>query len=220
MVYFWFEWRFSKTQLLPAVFQLFAENLLPDNFVVLSAGSQDKTSAAYRDDVKDALQTFAPKSLETNKLLLSQFLDKVHYKKVNNQTEEDFGALKVFIDELSVNLNLARNIVYYFSIPPFLYDVVAANLVKFGLKWQTDGWKRIIVEKPFGYSYETAIELDKKLHNGFHEDQIYRIDHYLGKRKRFKILWSPGFRMVFEPIWNRKYIFDDRIKITASEKLE
>ena len=207
----------AKRKLLPAVFQLFAENLLPDNFVVLGAGSQDKTSATYRDDVKDALQTFAPKSLETNKLLLSQFLDKVHYKKVNNQTEEDFGALKVFIDELSVNLNLARNIVYYFSIPPFLYDVVAANLVKFGLNNETDGWKRIIVEKPFGYSYETAIELDKKLHNGFHEDQIYRIDHYLGKETVQNIMvtrFSNGF---FEPIWNRKYI--DRIEITASEKI-
>lgn len=207
----------SKRKLLPAVFQLYAENLLPDNFVVLGAGSQEKDTDTYRQDVNEALNQFASKSIAENGSLLPGFLEKVHYVKVQNQIENDFHGLKNKINDLSLEFGIKKNIVYYFSIPPFLYEVVAANLVKFGLNKEDDGWKRIIVEKPFGYSYDTAIDLDKKLHTGFNEDQIYRIDHYLGKETVQNIMvtrFSNGF---FEPIWNRKYI--DRIEITASEKI-
>ena len=207
----------ARRKLLPAVFQLFVDNLLPDNFMVLGAGSQEKTAEAYRTDVNEALNTFAAKSVSVNGEFVKLFLEKVYYKKVHNQTEEDFAALKEFIDQKSETLGIAQNIVYYFSIPPFLYEVVAASLVKYGLNNEENGWKRIIVEKPFGYSYDTAIDLDKKLHHGFNEDQIYRIDHYLGKETVQNIMvtrFSNGF---FEPIWNRKYV--DRVEITASEKI-
>lgn len=207
----------AKRKLLPAVFQLYVDNLLPERFVVLGAGSQEKDEVAYRNDVRESLSTFAKRSLNENAAKLDDFLEKVYYKKVHNQTEEDFGQLKEYIDGLSERLEIKQNIVYYFSIPPFLYEVVAAHLVKFGLNQEENGWKRIIVEKPFGYSYDTAIDLDKKLHAGFHEDQIYRIDHYLGKETVQNIMvtrFSNGF---FEPIWNRKYI--DRVEITASEKI-
>ncbi|OIP83168.1 MAG: glucose-6-phosphate dehydrogenase [Porphyromonadaceae bacterium CG2_30_38_12] len=207
----------AKRKLVPAVFQLFLEKLLPERFVVIGAGSQDKDEVAFRFDVKETMHTFATKSIVGNEEKLEDFLQSVYYKKVNNQSEEDFFSLSTYIDLLSDKLQITKNIVYYFSIPPFLYDVVAANLVKCGLNVEEDGWKRIIVEKPFGYSYDSAIELDKKLHNGFNEDQIYRIDHYLGKETVQNIMvtrFSNGF---FEPIWNRKYV--DRIEITASEKI-
>ncbi|MCE5331536.1 MAG: glucose-6-phosphate dehydrogenase [Bacteroidales bacterium] len=207
----------AKRKLLPAVFQLFIDNLLPEHFVVLGAGSQEKDEQTYRTDVRESLNTFAKKTISDNALRLEDFLEKVYYKKVNNQTEEDFGALKEYIDHISAKLEISQNIVYYFSIPPFLYEVVAASLVKYGLNTEENGWKRIIVEKPFGYSYETAVDLDKKLHSGFNEDQIYRIDHYLGKETVQNIMvtrFSNGF---FEPIWNRKYI--QRIEITSSEKI-
>jgi len=207
----------AKRKLLPAVFQLYIDGLLPEKFIVLGAGSQEKETEIYRNDVDDALKTFAKNTYNANSQRLSGFLQKVYYKKVNNQTEEDFGELKTYIDNISQTLDIKQNIVYYFSIPPFLYEVVAAHLVKNNLNNEEQGWKRIIVEKPFGYSYDTAIDLDKKLHNGFNEDQIYRIDHYLGKETVQNIMvtrFSNGF---FEPIWNRKYI--DRIEITASEKI-
>lgn len=207
----------AKRKLLPAVFQLYIENLLPDNFVVLGAGSQEKSVEAYRVDVQESLKTFANNSITGYPDKFQEFLQKVFYKKVNNQLEEDFSALKDYIQTLAEEQNLIKNIVFYFSIPPFLYEVVAANLVKYGLNNEDDGWRRIIVEKPFGYSYDTALDLDKKLHNGFHEEQIYRIDHYLGKETVQNIMvtrFSNGF---FEPIWNRKYI--ERIEITASEKI-
>lgn len=207
----------AKRKLLPAVFQLYLDKLLPENFLVLGAGSQEKSVASYRADVQDSLYQFSKKSAEENSEQISGFLNMVYYKKVNNQTEEDFRALKEYIDSLSSSLNIPQNIVYYFSIPPFLYEVVAAHLVQAGLNTEGNGWKRIIVEKPFGYSLETAIELDNKLHSGFNEEQIYRIDHYLGKETVQNIMVTRFYNGFFEPIWNRKYI--DRIEITASEKI-
>ncbi len=207
----------AKRKLLPAIFQLYLDNLLPEDFVVIGAGSQEKDEKTNRNDVSDALKEFAKTGTNEYPEKLKNFLKHVYYQKVHNQTEEDFGALKKYIDQLSKKLNVPKNIIYYFSIPPFLYEVVAANLVKYGLNTEDDGWKRIIVEKPFGYSLETAIDLDNKLRSGFNEDQIYRIDHYLGKETVQNIMvtrFSNGF---FEPIWNRKYV--DRVEITAAEKI-
>lgn len=207
----------AKRKLLPAIFQLYLDNLLPENFAVVGAGSQEKSEEINRVDVAKSMLEFATTDTKGFPDKLNGFLDHIYYQKINNQAEEDFGLLKTYIDTLSASLGIPKNIIYYFSIPPFLYEVVAANLVKFGLNTEIDGWKRIIVEKPFGYSYDTAIDLDKKLRSGFNEDQIYRIDHYLGKETVQNIMvtrFSNGF---FEPIWNRKYV--DRVEITASEKI-
>lgn len=207
----------AKRKLLPAIFQLFQDKLLPENFIVIGAGSQQKTEEEFRKDVTASMLEFVKSDTEGFSVNLSEFLKHLFYQKVNNQQLEDFGNLKSYIETLSSRFNLPQNIIYYFSIPPFLYEVVASNLVQYGLNTETDGWKRIIVEKPFGYSYDSAVELDKKLRSGFNEDQIYRIDHYLGKETVQNIMvtrFSNGF---FEPIWNRKYV--DRIEITAAEKI-
>jgi glucose-6-phosphate 1-dehydrogenase len=207
----------AKRKLLSAIFQLYLDKLLPERFAVIGAGSQEKTEEVNREDVRNSMLEFAKTGARENPEKLQSFIEHVYYQKVNNQSENDFGTLKNYIDQLSIKLDIPKNIIYYFSIPPFLYEVVAAHLIKFGLNTETDGWKRIIVEKPFGYSFDTAVELDKKLRNGFNEEQIYRIDHYLGKETVQNIMvtrFSNGF---FEPIWNRKYV--DRVEITASEKI-
>jgi len=207
----------AKRKLLPAIFQLYLDDLLPENFILIGAGSQEKDEETNRIDVNETLLQFSKGGATAFPEKLNDFLGRLHYIKVNNQKEEDFCSLKSYIDTLSERLNIPKNIIYYFSIPPFLYEVVAAHLISCGLNTEDDGWKRIIVEKPFGYSYETAIDLDAKLRSGFNEDQIYRIDHYLGKETVQNIMvtrFSNGF---FEPIWNRKYV--DRIEITAAEKI-
>jgi len=207
----------SRRKLLPAIFQLYIGGFLPKNFIVIGTGSMEKDELTNRKDVRSALTEFAGDSIKAEPDQLENFLNQVYYIKVNNQTEQDFEGLKNYIHSLSENLGIKDNVIYYFSIPPFLYDVVAANLVKYGLNLEDNGWKRIIVEKPFGYSYDTAVELDKKLHNGFLEEQIYRIDHYLGKETVQNIMVTRFYNGFFEPIWNRKYI--DRVEITAAEKI-
>ncbi|MDX9746976.1 MAG: glucose-6-phosphate dehydrogenase [Paludibacter sp.] len=207
----------ARRKLLPAIFQLYTGGFLPSKFIVTGAGSQEKDEAAYRNDVETAIREFLPKEAAAHADELSEFLKQVYYKKVHNQTRSDFEGLRDYLYELTDRLEIHRNIIYYFSIPPFLYETVAANLVEYGLNREEEGWKRIIVEKPFGYSYDTAIELDKKLHSGFNEDQIYRIDHYLGKETVQNIMVTRFYNGFFEPIWNRKYI--DRVEITAAEKI-
>lgn len=207
----------ARRKLLPAIFQLFLGGFLPEKFIVIGTGSLEKDATANRKDVKSALTEFAGDSINADPDKLKAFLSQVYYIKVQNQTEQDFQGLKDYIHSLSTTLGIKENIIYYFSIPPFLYDVVAANLVTYGLNLEDNGWKRIIVEKPYGYSYDTAVELDKKLHNGFLEEQIYRIDHYLGKETVQNIMVTRFYNGFFEPIWNRKYI--DRVEITAAEKI-
>jgi glucose-6-phosphate 1-dehydrogenase len=207
----------SRRKLLPAIFQLYLDNFLPKNFIVIGTGSKEKDEKSNREDVRSALIEFASDGVKNEPDKLESFLNLVFYKKVHNQTEQDFEGLKKYIHKQADELGVKQNIIYYFSIPPFLYEVVAANLVRYGLNQEDNGWKRIIVEKPFGYSYATAIDLDKKLHEGFHEDQIYRIDHYLGKETVQNIMVTRFYNGFFEPIWNRKYI--DRVEITASEKI-
>ena len=207
----------AKRKLMPAIFQLYLDGLLPEKFAVLGAASGEKDIAQHRKDVRASLQEFSGAATKDFPEELNQFIEHVFYQKVHNQTEDDFALLKTAVDDISSKKEIPKNIIYYFSIPPFLYEVVAANMVKYGLNTEDDGWKRIIVEKPFGYSYDTALDLDKKLRSGFNEEQIYRIDHYLGKETVQNIMvtrFSNGF---FEPIWNRKYI--DRVEITASEKI-
>lgn len=207
----------ARRKLLPAIFQLYKGGFLPKKFIVIGTGSLEKDELTNRKDVRSALSEFAGDSIKEAPEQLENFLEQVYYIKVNNQTEQDFEGLKNYIDSLSKQLDIKENVIYYFSIPPFLYDVVAANLVKYGLNLQDNGWKRIIVEKPFGYSYDTAVELDHQLHNGFLEEQIYRIDHYLGKETVQNIMVTRFYNGFFEPIWNRKYI--DRVEITAAEKI-
>jgi len=207
----------SKRKLLPAIFQLSVDNLLPERFVVIGCGSQEKSGETYREDVRQNLLDFANATAVENPEKLDSFLQQLYYKKVHNETHEDFGELKSYLSFLSATLDIPKNIIYYFSIPPFLYEVVAAHLIKHDLNTEVDGWKRIIVEKPFGYSSDTAIDLDRKLHSGFQEDQIYRIDHYLGKETVQNIMVTRFSNGIFEPIWDRKFV--DRVEITASEKI-
>lgn len=207
----------SKRKLLPAIFQLHIDKLLPDKFAVIGCGSDTKDSKQFREDVTDFLNEFAPEKLSNETDELSTFMEMIHYKTVNNRKEEDFEGLKNFAYSLRRQMGIPQNYIYYFSIPPFMYEVVAANLSKWGMNREEKGWKRLIVEKPFGYSLETANDLDKKLHNCFKEHQIYRIDHYLGKETVQNIMVTRFANGFFEPLWKRNYV--DRVEITASEKI-
>lgn len=207
----------ANRKLLPAIFQLFVESLLPKKFAVVGSGSNEKDEDTFRDEVRNHLKEYAPQEINGNEEKLEQFLQIIFYKRVNNKIKEDFDDLKTYIDSLCQNSGISHNIIFYFAIPPFMYDVVASHLESSGLNEENDGWKRMIVEKPFGYSYDSAVELDEKLHKGFSEHQIYRIDHYLGKETVQNIMVTRFANGFFEPLWNRRYV--DRVEITAAEKI-
>lgn len=207
----------SNRKLLPAIFQLHIDNLLPEKFIVIGCGSDVKDEKAFRKDVDEHMKMFSKENRKKHPDKLQSFKEMLYYKTVNNKKEEDFEELKKYAYEITERLQIPRNFIYYFSIPPFLYETVSGHLISYGLNNEEDGWKRIIVEKPFGYSLDSALELDKNLHEGFQEHQIYRIDHYLGKETVQNIMVTRFANGFFEPVWNRRYV--DRIEITAAESI-
>ncbi|HOH55777.1 MAG TPA: glucose-6-phosphate dehydrogenase, partial [Paludibacteraceae bacterium] len=131
----------ARRKLLPSIFQLHADKLLPENFAIIGTGSQEKEQSVFRQEVEESLKKYVKDDSVNDDQTVREFLKKVYYLPVRNQVEEDFGKLKDYLHSLSTTLNIPRNIIYYFSIPPFLYEVVASNLVKYGLNRQKDGWK-------------------------------------------------------------------------------
>ncbi len=207
----------SRRKLLPAVFHLYVDKLLPEKFAVVGSGSDEKTEQTFRAEAESHLKEFAPDTVEKYPGKLKEFLDILYYKKLNNRNKDEFAGLKEYTTSLCRKMEIAENMIFYYSIPPFMYEVVSSHLVSYGLNSEVNGWKRIIVEKPFGYSLDSAVELDKKLHEGFQEHQIYRIDHYLGKETVQNIMVTRFANGFFEPVWNRSYV--ERVEITAAEKI-
>jgi len=114
-------------------------------------------------------------------------------------------------------LNINGNTIFYLSTPPSLYEVIPQNLAQRHLNKEEDGWKRLIIEKPFGYGLESAMDLNSKLQISWGEEQIYRIDHYLGKETVQNVLVTRFSNGIFEPLWNRNYVH--HVEITSAESI-
>lgn len=154
---------------------------------------------------------------ETTPETLDAFCSHLYYQAVNTSDAQDYGKLVPRLDDLHDKYQTCGNTFYYMSTPPSLYGVIPECLAAHGLNTEEYGWKRIIVEKPFGYDEKTAQTLDVQIHRFFEEHQIYRIDHYLGKETVQNLLvlrFSNGW---FEPLWNRNFI--DYVEITGAESI-
>jgi glucose-6-phosphate 1-dehydrogenase len=203
-------------KLIPAVFDLYCQRFLPQPFAVLGVSRSPLSDEAFRDKVAEGVRKFANKSAaDPDKL--HDFLQLLHYQSLETERQADYIKLAERLADLRAHQGLGGNVIYYLSTPPSLYDVIPLNLAAFGLNRQEDGWKRLIVEKPFGYSLRTALDLNHKLLSVFEEDQIYRIDHYLGKETVQNLLVTRFSNGIFEPLWNRNYIH--HVEITAVEDI-
>uniref|UniRef100_UPI0032170EC5 glucose-6-phosphate dehydrogenase n=1 Tax=uncultured Draconibacterium sp. TaxID=1573823 RepID=UPI0032170EC5 len=198
----------TKRKLIPALFELYKQNLLPDKFAVLGASR----SVLSDDEFRTRADEFLPENEKVN-----EFKKKLFYQAVQNNSAEDFKPLKKRLKELAKSLQIENNYVFYLSTPPSLYGVIPKFLCENGLSKSSKYFRRLIVEKPFGTTLESAKELNVQLLNYFSEDQIYRIDHYLGKETVQNMLVTRFSNGIFEPLWNRRYI--DRVEITSAESL-
>jgi len=209
----------TRRKLAPALYALQRENLLPEDFAVLAYARRDKDDEVFRADLKAALGEFAPK-MPTKGAAWDGFANRVFYQKGEFDKPEGFAALKERLDQMDKERGAPCNRLFYLAIPPEQYETVIGHIGDAGLSQPGEGcgkWTRIIVEKPFGYDLDTSRQLNAALTAHFSEDQIYRIDHYLGKETVQNILVFRFANELFEPLWNHKYV--DHVQITVAEKI-
>lgn len=207
----------TARKLIPAIYNLFKGNHLPENFVVLGASRSAITDGEFRRKVVQESRYLEERLTKENEDFITQFSDKLFYEDLGEDYDTDYDRLSKRIADLNNKYKTDNNYIFYLSTPPSLYEAIAKNLCDKGLTAEDDGWKRIVVEKPFGYSLASAKELNTGLHKYFQENQIYRIDHYLGKETVQNLLVTRFANSIFEPLWNRNYIH--HIEITNAEEV-
>lgn len=198
----------SKRKLIPALFNLYKQKLLPEKFAVLGVSRTPFTDQGFREKMNE----FLPKNQEAADF--SRFL---FYEPLDPSEITGYSGLNKRIDQVSEELRIEKNIMFYLSTPPLLYEAIPRNLSMIGLSHSDKHTRRLIIEKPFGTDLVSAKLLNVRLLNYFSENQIFRIDHYLGKETVQNMLVTRFSNGIFEPLWNQHYV--NRIEITSAESL-
>lgn len=208
----------TKRKLMPALYLLFKNRRLPQAFAIIGAGRTEYSDASFRDMMGEELSRFV-KPEELEKEVLQEFLKLVHYQPMDPSVSGDYTILKERLEKLDGAIGNKGNYLYYLATPPSLYGVIPVCLKEAKLNVEERGRKirRIIVEKPFGYDLDSARELNEIYQSVFSENQIFRIDHFLGKETVQNILALRFANSIFEPLWNRNYV--EYVEVTAVENL-
>jgi glucose-6-phosphate 1-dehydrogenase len=216
----------AKRKLLPAIYEMAREKLLPEKFALIGYGRSEMTDDAFRTEFREAVGKFA-RTKPVDAALVKKLEAVVYYHQGDYGSAEAHAALAKRLEEIDAKHGTAGNRLFYLSTPPETFEPIIERLGDFtsGRGRRADdppsstpeGWKRIIIEKPFGTDLETAKQLNAQLHKHFRESQVFRIDHYLGKETVQNLMVLRFANSIFEPIWNYKYI--DHVQITVSETL-
>lgn len=205
----------TTRKLMPALFSLACEGLLPEQFAVVGVARTEMDDDSFRQKVKEGIEKFS--RLKPDECSAwPQFAEGLHYHQAAYDDPASYLSLGKLLTRIDKKAGAGCNCLFYLSTPPLLYPVIVEQLGKVGLAQQTDdSWRRIIIEKPFGYDLPSAVELNRQVHEVFEESQVYRIDHYLGKETVQNLLVFRFANAIFEPLWNRNYI--DHVQIMVSE---
>ncbi len=201
----------ARTKLLPALYHLDMDQLLPEGIKILGVGRRIADRQAWLEELEIDLKERARDDLD--KTVFRRFCDRLMYFQGGLKSSENYQELGNYLQQQ----NLPENIAFYFSLPPNLYGSVVSNLGKVGLLDENKGWRRVVVEKPFGVNLESAKNLQHNFEKHLDESQIFRIDHYLGKETVQNVQVFRFANLLLEPLWNRNYI--DHVQITHSETI-
>ncbi len=204
----------TSRKLIPALYRQFQRNRLPKPTRIVGVARSNFSSESWREQLTETTAKFAKNSFDAASW--KAFSDQIFYHPGDIAVNEDFVSLGNFLNEVEGGQKTDR--VYYLSTMPQLYEPAIAQLGASGLADESNGKRRVVIEKPFGTDLATAEALNIAVHRVFREDQIYRIDHYLGKETVQNILVLRFGNTIFEPLWNRNYI--DHVQITCAEEVK
>jgi glucose-6-phosphate 1-dehydrogenase len=203
----------TQRKLIPALYNLYHKQRLAEHFQIVGVSRTTFSHEEFREKVQQGVQTHSEATYDEN--LWQSFAQHIFYVPGNAKETDDYAKLEDFLRERETE---QRNRLYYLSTAPSLYMPILQQLKAANMAEEDEGWRRIVVEKPFGYDLDSARELNAIVHGAFREDQVYRIDHYLGKETAQNILFLRFANTIFEPIWNRNYI--SNVQITVSESVD
>ena len=207
----------TKRKLLPALYHLEQQGLLPEDFAVVGVARRD-LSATFGPDMKDGIVKGG--GVEEKDEKLDPFMERVQYFATNFDDDAGFEKLKAYLAELDTKFKTNGNRLFYLAVAPEFFADIIQRLGKHGMATAPEGakhWVRVIIEKPFGTDLASARKLNDDVNAVLSENQIFRIDHYLGKETVQNILVFRFANGIFEPVWNRNFI--DHVEITAAESI-
>jgi len=203
-------------KLIPALYALYNQKMLPDKFQVLGVGRRAIPLLDFRGKMTDGIRNFS-ESVHLNELQIEEFISHLDYFQMDQNIGDEYFRLKDTLQRMDEKEDTGSNYLFYLSLLPSMFGVIAGNLAKAGLSDASRGFRRLIVEKPFGYDLESGLQLNRDLHDAFEESQIFRIDHYLGKETVQNLLVMRFSNGIFEPLWNRNYVH--HVEITSAESI-
>jgi glucose-6-phosphate 1-dehydrogenase len=209
----------TRRKLLPALYNLAVSRLLPPGMSIVGFALTEQSEDEFRKNMHDAVAEFSRRK-PIDETVWSDFVSRLHYVSGKFEDPANFGKLREKLEELDRTNGTRGNRIYYLAVPPSAFRMVNDNLAKAGLVHDPDDaskYSRIIIEKPFGRDLASGDALNADLHRVFHERQIFRIDHYLGKETVQNLVAMRFGNAIFEPIWNRNHI--DHVQITVAEDI-
>ncbi len=203
-------------KLIPALFALYNQQMLPDNFYILGVSRTEIANDAFKEKMAEGIRKFS-ENIIINEQQVADFILQVTYHTMDMSLPDEYIKLKQLLEGINIKNGIGPNYLFYLSTPPSMFTIISKNLGIAGLNNSVDGFKRLVIEKPFGYDLQSGLTLNHDLHENFKENQVYRIDHYLGKETVQNLLVMRFANGMFEPLWNRNYVH--HVEITSAESI-
>ncbi|WP_059051537.1 glucose-6-phosphate dehydrogenase [Paenibacillus senegalimassiliensis] len=203
----------AKRKIYPALFNLFIDGKLPELFSVIGLGRRAWSDDTFKANIEQSLHSFSRREVKDPEAV-KKFLGFFRYHVLDVDRTEDYQSLLQIIEQREQSLSLTPNRLFYLSVGPELFETIASHIQNSGLG-DTTGWKRLVIEKPFGRDLQSARDFNEQLAKSFAEEEIFRIDHYLGKPMVQKLEVLQRTNPVIQASWNNRYIAN--VQITASE---
>lgn len=203
----------ARRKLFPAIYSLYREGKLAEDFAVIGVARRPRTQEEFRDDVHRSIQEFCRYKVKDEDAW-TRFAEHFSYKSLDINNIDGYHELRELTETVESRFGIPGNRLFYLALAPELFGSVSFNLQKGGML-NSGGWHRLVIEKPFGYDLLSAQKLNEELNQVFKEEEIYRIDHYLGKEMVQNIEVIRFANAFFEPLWNNKHI--SNVQITLSE---